>query len=162
MKELGYDFSSIGGTVDTQAIINAIKNQTEKSVEQEQKAADPVAEEVDKFYGTFPDAKLHDAFLAAVIEANPQASLSESYTVLKTSAIEQGYDWSKPLGPQIDAKKATEQKEPPKKEDKPIINGRHVGSDNAEDHSKGKAAVQGETWEDIIRGGMKDGGLNIQ
>ena len=163
LKAAGYAVDAGGAGVDTQAILAAIDQKiggAKPSVETEQ--VDTVASEVQTFYSTFPDARLHDAYLAAVIEAHPEATLVDAYRELKQSAIANGYDWSKPLQPQIDAfiasKNETKVEPDPNKGPAPL-NGKHL--EGAQGFDPAKSVTQAEDYGDAIRASLKEAGYNV-
>jgi len=123
-KANGHTVDGIGEGVDT-AAINRLLDQRLKPFEQNRneqtqqpQSLEPrtVDTDADLFYQTYPDASIHDAIFGQMIEKNiadvragkAQRVMgnTELYFTLKEAAIAQGYDFSKPLQPQIDARKA--------------------------------------------------------
>lgn len=123
-KANGHTVDGIGEGVDT-AAINRLLDQRLKPFEQNRneqtqqpQSSEPrtVDTDADLFYQTYPDASIHDAIFGQMIEKNiadvragkAQRVMgnTELYFTLKEAAIAQGYDFSKPLQPQIDARKA--------------------------------------------------------
>lgn len=165
VKAAGYSLDGIGSGVDTQAILNALdqlkqsKPAATVDARQEQ-IAQEVKTEVDSFFAANPDARIHEGFIAAVMEKHPEASLNDAYLAVKTQALEKGFDWSKDLGPQVQAYQAGQQGQQPQQEQaKPIVNGKSLT--NATDHDPTKHAVQAESFEEAIKAGMRDAGLHI-
>lgn len=168
IKGAGYSIDGIGSGVDTQALLNAINQlkpaQTATTVEQRQEQIlEDVKEKVQTFFKDNPDAVLHEGVIAAVLEKHPDATLEDAYLAVKTQAIEQGFDWSKPLGPQVEARKQQQTQQQPtqtQNQNKPIVEGK-VLNGNAVDHDPNKT-VQADSFEDAIRAGMRDAGLTVQ
>lgn len=161
LKSQGITLEGIGPAVDTAAILEAINQKLKPASEEPKEEVDPVAEEVTTFLTNFPDARLHEPLIAAVLEANPNISLSDAYLQVKTSALEEGYDWSKDLMPQYEAK-IRSQGNQQQNEQKPIVNGKPMIAVEGLEHDPLKSVSQGDDWESIIKGGMKEAGLKFQ
>ena len=82
---------------------NARKEATEK----EQAAV----REAEQFVQQRPDAATHANDIAVVMQSQ-NLSLSDAYMQLRIYAAENGFDWSKPLKPQIEAKRNSSQAQP--------------------------------------------------
>lgn len=110
-----------------QATINELRGQIEKlegknssglSEEDQTRIANESAEEVRTLYIQHPEAKLHEQLIAGIIQASTNAQIQqygkvvkpkgaiEAYGDLAVLANKHGLDLSKPLGPQMEAKKA--------------------------------------------------------
>lgn len=93
----GIDINDLGASIDTNAVMRRLdelapkETATEKTDEQLTRDAQA---EVDNFYRTFPDAKLHDPLLARVLQDHPSLSLREAYFELKNGFIEKGFDFN--------------------------------------------------------------------
>jgi len=113
MKVLGHTFEGVGGTVDTAAIQALLDRKLPASEEQkgptEAEITARANEEVADFIAQFPDAITQEVHIAALIDhaasQKKQLSLQDAYFMLKERVVNDGYDWSKPLGPQIEARK---------------------------------------------------------
>jgi len=150
-KANGHNIEGIGEGVDT-AAINALLDQRLKPFEQNKGSQDqprPVSEtptvdnDDDLFLQAFPDAQTHLDIMVQMLNKNIEdvragkaqriMGNSELYFTLKNAAIAQGFDFSKPLQPQIDARKQQGNVTPPqqKVEEKgdptPRLNGRGDG-----------------------------------
>lgn len=123
-KANGHTIDGIGEGVDT-AAINRLLDQRLKPFEQNNSGQTQqtqsselrtVDTDTDLFYQSFPDASIHDDILGQMLAKNIEDKRagradrilgnSELYFTLKNAAIAQGYDFSKPLQPQIDARKS--------------------------------------------------------
>lgn len=162
----GYTVEGIAGGVDAQAIRNAVLAQFQPLVDasqqqtQQQEIEQRAQEEVTQFYTNFPDARIHDEVLAAVMDKNPQLDMAGAYYQLKLAAIERGLDWSKPLAPQMQAGEQ-QQQQPQQQQQKPMPNGRQ--SNGAATTPANKVVVAHESTEtsDIVKSAMREAGLNI-
>jgi hypothetical protein len=116
----GVDVSDLGvaggGGMSREEIRNAIKEVAEEVVkpfgfiteERQQQIEHREAMEqangvIEEFYGSFPDAKVHEESLAKIMGARPNTSLNEAYLILKNHALENKLDWTKDLVPQLQA-----------------------------------------------------------
>lgn len=166
LKAAGYSFDGIGATVDTAAIERIIDQKLPKTSVDDNKGNnevdDEVAQEVATFIQNFPDAVMHEQQIAALIEAVPGTSLLDAYNSLKTQAIQQGFDWSKPLMPQIEARKASQQQQQQQQQtdqQKPLTNGADVGR-VATGHDPNRIVKQADDFETAIREALKENGVN--
>lgn len=116
----GVDVSDLGiaggvglSRTDLQTVLeDAIKKHLEPfsfitSERQEQQAQREALQEaqgaIEEFYTTYPDATLHEDSLAKIMHARPGTSMETAYLILKNHALQNGFDWSKDLIPQIQA-----------------------------------------------------------
>ena len=79
------------------------RNQQEQAWQQAQQAA---GNELQQFYAEFPDAAVHEDVVYNVMEQLPNLSLREAYLRVENWAIRNGLDTTRPLAPQVEAKKA--------------------------------------------------------
>lgn len=170
LKAKGYKFDDLGGAVDTQAITEIIDRRLKPFEEQHNnsnKQAQTQAEvdrEFNKFISDYPDAVTHDDFLAAVVEAEAQKgnliSFQDAYFTLKQSAIDNGFDWSKPLGPQIEARKTQTQQTNTQRQ-APRASGVNVMNNNSKSKldPAGNIEPENDSTEAIIRAAMKEHGF---
>lgn len=172
LTEKGYKIDGIGSGVDTTAILNAINRNTPKGSEQ---ATEPSSEEVlaevqkelNDFFTDFPDAAIHDGIISAIIDSeaekgNVDISLREIYFGLKQSAIERGLDWSKPLGPQMEAqrKAKTTPTQAPNNPSSPAPRAPTSTIAEGIDFSK-ETTSSGDDTEEIIRAAMRENGMRV-
>ncbi len=158
VKALGHNIDGIGSGVDTAAIHKILDDRLGKG---EQKQETSVDDEVNQFFAKYPDAQLHETVLANIITSFPTLSLEQAYHQLKTQVNENGYDWSKPLGPQAALRQAANKQqtqEKPKADDPPLINGR-ASSPAIVEREPVDTFGSSETYDDIIRGAMRETGF---
>lgn len=165
MKAKGHTFEGIGGTIDTAAISHLLDTKlpntsSEQKVTQEQ-IQQKASEDVAQFVSQFPDAVTHEMHIAALIDRSIEAgrpiSMVDAYFALKNKVAEDGLDWSKPLGPQVEARKTPQQQTP---DPKPRVNGRAP----AETPLDPGNVVQPERELDsdsIVAAAMKEAGYNL-
>lgn len=167
LKANGYTLpTGTGAAVDIQAIAAMIDQKLGASAKgQEQTTKTDPAKEVEEFYSRYPDARTHDDVLGAFVEKNPHLSNEEAYYALRQEAINLGYDWSKPLRPQYEARHQAQQGQnqqqqqtPPAKA--PMLQGRN-GSSPAVVEKEEFSPRSGETTDDIVRAAMKESGFKI-
>lgn len=163
MAAAGYTIDGIGQGTEVAAITRLIDQRLapitqERTQQQDAEAIEREAQkEAATFFRTFPDAKIHEALIARVASDHPDMELSDVYYDLRNSFIQKGFDWSKPLAPQIQA--SEQQQQQPKT---PMPNGRN-GADSAVASAKEKTVVAHESTDmnDIIKQSMREAGLNI-
>ena len=167
-KANGHNIDGIGEGIDT-AAIQRMLDQRLKSFEQNngnQNQPTPSSEprtvdnDDDLFLAQFPDASPHVDIMVQMLNQNIADKRAgktdrimgntELYFTLKNAAIAQGYDFSKPLQPQIDARKsqgAAPQQQQQSIDPTPRLNGR--GNDAPEPFIK-TGGVE-ESFGDIVK-----------
>lgn len=166
MKALGHTFEGVGGTIDTAALQQLLDARlpNQSSQEQQKPTQEQVNEQatkdVQEFVGRFPDAITHEAHIAALIDRSVEIgkplSLTDAYFMLKERVVADGLDWSKDLGPQIEARKTT-----PKQPDvKPRTQGRAVDA-SAVDPDKVIQPERDMDSDSIVRAAMQEAGFKI-
>ncbi|MCA2589495.1 MAG: hypothetical protein IM509_01680, partial [Microcystis sp. M31BS1] len=173
LKAMGHSFDGIGGTVDTLAIQHMLNTrgqppQDEPTPEQQfQAIQEEAARETTEFLRSFPDAKIHERMIANVIaaetESGREVDLRSVYFKLRQAAINNGFDWSQPLEPQIEARRNSIPSAPqqPSQNSRPIIQGRGgVGASNSVDHFDSFKSGSNETKDSVILAAMRDAGYN--
>lgn len=94
----GYKIEDIGAGVDHAAIQRMIEERLPKSTTSDSDDIAAITEEAEAeattFFASHPDAKPHDALLAAVLRDHPELSLSAAYYQVKEAFIDKGFDWS--------------------------------------------------------------------
>lgn len=109
MKEKGINMEGIGSGIDLKAVENLINSKLDpltkdhQAKEAQQKAYEDAGEILDKFYGTFPEAEMHEKELAQYMQNNPDLSLEAAWNKFSIGIIKLGMDLSKPLAPQLKA-----------------------------------------------------------
>jgi hypothetical protein len=178
LKAKGYDVSNLVGGVDTKAIEAVLDRRIGPSeTNQGKQTAEQIAADVDKeiseFYGNYPEAEMHDAYIAAFLsEAAKQGQkdlpIREAWFMFQERAMADGFDLTKPIQPQIEARKqaASGQQQQPQqqKQDTPAPrpNGRvPAGASEEINPDKSVVASADTSTEDIIRSVMKEQGFNI-
>lgn len=162
-KANGHTIDGIGEGIDTAAITALIDRKLGASEKNNQPTTERTAtvptvdNDDDLFLQAYPDANPHIDIMVQMLNKNVEdvkagraAKLmgnTELYFTLKNAAEAQGYDWSKPLQPQIDAKNAGTVKDTPKTEEAPRLNGR------GEAHTEPLIATGGveESFGDIVK-----------
>lgn len=108
-KAMGHNIDGIGEGVDTAAIQKMLDQRLagiEKPKEQNQVQQVPTVDnDDDLFVKSYPDAVHHMDIYVDMLDKNPKLSNTELYFTVKNWADSNGYDYSKPLKPQIDARK---------------------------------------------------------
>lgn len=164
-KAMGHTFEGVGGSIDTAAISNLIDARMPKA-SQEQKQ--PTREEIDaqstkdvqEFVTQFPDAVTHEAHIAALIDRSVEIgkpiSLTDAYFLLKERVVADGFDWAKPIGPQVEARKQTQAKT----ETKPRTGGRSVIERTPVDPNEIIQPERELDSDSIVSAAMRENGLN--
>lgn len=167
-KSKGYSIEGLGSTVDTAAITALLDRKLEPSVgdkqrQEQERIAQDLDKELNQFIQDFPDALVHEAYIASVIDeeakAGRQVTLRDAMFALKEKVINSGLDWAQPLGPQLEArKKAPEQQQ---QDQRPRTPGKlPVGA--SEEIEPGKVfAADNDTSDAIVRAAMKEAGLRV-
>lgn len=157
----GYPIEGIGAGVDKMAleriVAQAALQNTQQQNNPDQRIDAEVAQEINQFYSSYPDARIHDAVLGAVLRDHPQLSLSEAYFELKQQFIAKGFDWSKPLAEQATARSADHNKS--QQQQAPMPNGRQANA--IEPADKTIVAPANADNGDIVKEAMREAGINI-
>jgi hypothetical protein len=178
LKAKGHNIDALAPGVDTRAIEAILDRRLGPSEQgQGKKTAEQVAQEVDaevqELIGSFPDALMHEAYIAAFVDQAAQSGvnlpLRDAYFQLRERVINDGLDWTQPLGPQLQARKEAaqggqqkQQQQPQEKQPAPRPNGRlPQGASEEIDPQKAVAVAANSSWDDIIRGSMQDAGYKI-
>jgi len=117
-KALGHNIDGIGEGVDTAAIQKMLDQRLagiEKPKEQSQvQQPSTVDNDDDLFIQAYPDAQHHMDLYLDMLKRMPQATNTQLYFTAKNWADANGYDYSKPLKPQMDARNKPAQAAAPK------------------------------------------------
>ena len=165
VKGLGHNIDGIGAGVDTAAIRNMLNEKLPTSQEQQgptqEQINEQAAQEVQTFIARFPDAITHEAHIAALIdrslELGKPLSLSDAYFMFKERVVNDGYDWNKPLGPQIEARKT-----PQTQETKPRTQGRAPVNAPQIDPTKVVHPERELDSDSIVRAAMAENGFQLK
>jgi len=127
--------------------------------QQQQQQPDPVKQAEDEaraFATAHPDALLHQDVIIGLVQKNPNMSLDEVYWELRKQVVNNGYDWSQPLGPQYQARQQQQQQGNPK----PMPNGNGQASAHVPvgDVLKNSTAGDDDSIDSIVRSAMKETG----
>ena len=158
----GHSIEGIGAGVDTAAITRLIESRLapitsqQDTVEQEQRLQQETLAEVNQFYGSYPDARLHDQHIAKVLQDYPQMNLTEAYFALKNEFNNNGFDWNRGLVEQVQERSAQQSQQPTPKA---MPNGRTPA--NVRPTSEVAIAHENTSLDDIIKASMRESGLNI-
>jgi hypothetical protein len=169
LKEAGHTIEGIGSGVDTMAVTRMLDQrlapitQEHQQRQQQLEVQNKVANEYNAFISNFPDAKVHEPLIARMLAQSPSLSLNDAYYQLRLAVTQQGFDWSKPLGPQLQERNAPKQTVnqsavPITQPTQPIPNGRS----NAPMQDVGSRGGNGnDSIDDIIRQEMRNAGMKI-
>lgn len=176
LKAKGHTVEGIGGAVDTMAVQAMLDRRDQQRVETTQQRATPeeinnaAAAEVGQFFAKYPDAVVHDDTISQIISKHPGVSLDTAYFQLRQQVIEQGYDWSQPLGPQVKARQgaqsgqdttmATQPNKGQQQQQAPMNGGRGAVLDTVV-LKDSEVHPAGETYDDIIRAAMTETGYAL-
>lgn len=163
----GYNVEDLGVGVDTAAIKRLIEERLPLN-EPKEKTDDEIAAdaeaEVAKFYSAFPDAKPHDALLAAVLRDHPELDLQSAYFAVKNSFIDKGFDWSLSLEDNLKAAQSDPQNKDNQQnsdqDKKPLPSGGYGAGGEFKLNDKSIADDSMDTG-DIVRQAMRESGINI-
>ena len=168
LKNKGYDLSSLGSMVDTKAITELLDRKLTPSAEQQRSQSQAeldqqIDQEINDLYSRFPDARTHEAILARVVEEEGKQGraipLVEAYFKLRENAINQGLDWSQPLGPQIQAKKQGVQTQQ-QQQTAPRTQGVPTVAQASEEIDPAKMFTpKSDSYADIVRASMQEAGM---
>jgi hypothetical protein len=168
LKAKGYTVDGIGSAVDTKAITDILDRKLQPSAEtQQRQTQEQIAQEVDKevndLFSRFPDAQTHEAMLARVVEVEAskgnQIPLVEAYFALRQKAINEGLDWSKPLGPQLEAKRQGQQQQ---QQQAPRTQGRGATAAAASEIDPAQVfQPKSDSTADIVRAAMQEAGMKV-
>lgn len=167
LKAKGHTVDGIGSQVDTRAI-SAILDQRLKPSEQQQQQQSQqeidkeVQEEVTSFLRDFPDAVTHEAYIAKVVDGEAakgnQVTLRDAYFALKERAINDGLDWTQPLGPQLIARRNAGQQQ----QQVPRTPGRQAVLQSSEEIDPAKVIQpDNDTSDAIVKAAMREAGLKV-
>lgn len=164
----GYTVEGIGQGIDAASIRQSLEQKLQPFIDaqqqqqEQQQTQQQVEQEVQQFFAQHPDAVIHDALIAAVIQKDPSLSMSEAYYQLRSSAIDRGLDWSQPLVPQIKASEQQQQNNQQQQQQKPMPNGRApANADQAQTADKIAVAHESTDMGSIVKQAMRESGLNI-
>jgi hypothetical protein len=167
LKAMGHTIDGIGSGVDTNAI-NMILEEKLKGLQPSASQEDfgkIAQDETVAFLTKYPDAATHEFELAQLVEKNPNMSLEEIYFGLRQAVIDNGLDWSKPLQPQVQARKSamnTQDQQPQGGQQPPLPNGHGGGggpTQSFDERDVLKTPARGESSDDIIRAAMREANL---
>lgn len=163
MKALGHTFEGIGSEIDNAAITAIIDARLPKT-SQEHQALTPeqvneqASKDVNEFMTKFPDAITHEQHIAALIDRSVEngkpISLQDAYFLLKERVVADGLDWSKPIGPQVEARKTTQQTQ-----QKPRTPGRTAADTTIVDPNNVIQPEKELDTDSIVRAAMQESGL---
>lgn len=170
-KAKGYTVDGIGSHVDTRAINDLLDRRLKPSETEQQKAnqeriAQEVEQELQAFIRDYPDALIHEAFIAKIVEQEAARgrpiSMRDAMFALKEKVIADGFDWSQALAPQIDARqRGQQQQQQQQQQQMPRTPGRLPGGGAASEDLRPSDVIvpENDSSEAIIRAAMKENGL---
>lgn len=158
--------------IDMGAIRNMIEqavgpiNQDRASQQQRADAEARAEREYNSFMAKYPEAKTHETEIAQIMQADANISAEAALFRLKSWALEQGLDFTKPLGPQYSAKlQGAGHSQPPASQGRqsqtnvpPMPNGRGTSDGQMQQHRN--PAKASDDWDDIIREELNRSGIN--
>ena len=156
------------GGVSAQAIhqmldakLRPLLNDREEAA-QKQRAYVETDRQVETFYSQFPDARIHDDVLGALVSRDPTLTPREAYFMLRNHFMTYGYDWSKPLNANMQRAQGGQQPVPHQQQS--IPNGRSAPRPNGQQRmtrADEQYAHEDESWENIIRSSMRSNGMRV-
>jgi hypothetical protein len=174
VKSKGYDipFLTTGITpgMDTAAIQRMVDQRmapiTDANKQQQQAAEVQVQAKrtLDNFLDTNPEGQHNLTVLAEMMTAQPGMTIDNAFVRMIKWCASNGYDYSQPLKPQIEAKRAqqpantTAQTTLPRQPVAPLPNGRPTS--NAAPVNKAATFDENSSWSDIIRQSMRETGMS--
>lgn len=163
--EQGYDVSTLGVNFDQVAIQKLLDSRLNPILERErnQQMAEQQRQEgvirANRFFSQFPDAKVHEAEIAHMIQSDNNLSPESAYYKLQLAYRNNGLNWNKPLNLAMAEKQAANQREEPKKQVQLPTSGR--GSANVTVPLNKTLSVS-SSMSDIVKQAMLDSGINIK
>jgi len=110
------------------------------NTEQQAALAQAAKQEYEGFLAKHPHADVHESVIANMWSKQPDASPTELYYKLQAYCASNGYDFTQPLAPQVEARQRASTTQPaPQQQSKPITQGRG-GSANVTDSPSINAA----------------------
>lgn len=173
VQSLGHDLTGIvDGGVNAQAISRMLdqrlapltQQQQQQQREREQQAE--LDRQVNSFFEEFPDAQVHDAALGELISKNPTLTPREAYYMLQNHYIRNGWDWSVPLHVIMSQQRAPArqpaQQQQQQRQTLPNGRGGHTAQQpQTRVAGQNELAHEDDSWENIIRGSMRNSGLRV-
>lgn len=164
-KEGGIDLNAVQ-TMINRAIQPIVG--THQQQQGQQQALVQAERQYNAFMAKYPDAAVHENEIASLMARDKSLTADAAFHMLKAWALEQRLDFTKPLGPQLQAAPQSVQghNQPPAQGSNqqpmnnvpPLPNGR--GTSEAALNTHQGAARADEDWDSIIRGEMKRSGYN--
>lgn len=172
VKSKGYTIpfltDGISQGIDLQAVSRLIETKMAPLTQQQQREAQhqhntqQAQTTLDTFLGTYPQAEANLGTLAEMMMQQPSLSLHDAYIQLISWSSQQGYDATRPLGPQIhsrfgDPRNAQQAQQPqqPQQFTRPLPNGRS-SANGLDDMSTAAQFNENSSWSDIIRSAMRE------
>ena len=167
---ISVDLEGMQPGVDADAILQRIRqefapvlNQAQAQTEME-RVSQEAQRNYDAFMSEFPDAAVQQREIAAVMNAkglNPR----EAYYAVRAWCVENGYDWTKPLGPQHAAKQqqaAGNTNQGRSTQPRVPLTGRSVGGpvNNGVKVQRSPAGVN-DSWDTIVKQTAQEFGIEI-
>ena len=169
-KSRGININVGSQGVDTAAIKQIVSQalaplvQDREQAELSRKHMEDAKAEADAFFEEFPDAVIHEDVLAAVIRQSPNSSTREAYYRLQAECLRNGFDWSKPLRPQYQARRTqggnpASTSQPAPSRGAPLPNGR--SSSGAREIGRTSIAPATTNNRDIVADAMREAGFGV-
>jgi hypothetical protein len=173
----GHDLSSIlGGAatgVDPNAIRRIIRDEvaplTNAQTEQHRvaQAHSNAAREYQEFGQQFPEALVQEAEIASLMQRFPQMSATEAHLRLQNYALQQGYDYSQPLRPQMEARRSGAPAAPngptPQPANRSVLPGsRMPASNGAMTDVRTQPAAADASTRDIVAEALREAGIMLE
>lgn len=154
---LGYNATDILGTqagdaLEMRAVTQLVNQSTAPMREQQEQAARQAEAErngnaaYNTFITKFPDAEVHQEAIANLMGKGRPAETA--YYEVKTFALENGLDFTQPLGPQIAAKQGGQS--PTENQPKPMVNGGGRVNQNVNPQQNNALANADDDWSTIL------------
>ena len=172
----------VGNSVDMQALQTMIDQRmgttggqpAQGGTQGQPQQNDPIAEQVNTFFGRHPEAKQHEADVVYLMQQH-KVDMYQAYDMLRGFAAQNNLDLRQPLKPQIEAIAAAAQRAQPQsngqqsqptRQQKPLVPGRGSNAQQQQGAQPivSKTADADDSWSSILSdtfSDLKRGGINI-
>lgn len=155
-----------GSGLDLQAVKSMISEamqpltQDREAVQREQEATEAAQREYDRFMARHDHAAVHEEAIATLVSQDRNMTPEVAYWRLREYAAANGYDFTKPLAPQVQARKqgggAPNGNATPQAQRTPMPNG---GAPTQDMRTGPVMAEPDEAWDSIVRQSLRDAGM---
>lgn len=184
-QENGHNVAAIAQGFDGNAINQLIRNltapiagqgqqQQQPNASQQQQTNDELnthaAQQAEQFFASFPDAKLHETYIARMVMDYPGMDPYAAYESLRAAVNERGLDWNAPLAPQLAASaQQADQQQQQNQQGGASANAGHQPPNLPQGRGNTGNAVtntptvahESDHYDDIVKTAMKESGYRI-